>query len=338
VDRILIGDSCEVLVDRGVSGGLLPERTDREKAAILTQPGARAVATGLAASMGVEHLIVDLPDREEAKTLDTVGLVYDRLAEFNLGRHDTVVGVGGGAVTDVAGFVAATWLRGVESVLVPTTMLGAVDAAIGGKTGINVGGKNLVGAFWHPSRVVVDLDVLDRLPGAIRLEGDAEALKTGLIGDPEIVTEYERSGGRASLDVIVPRSIAVKAAVVDEDFRESGRRAILNFGHTIGHAVEIATGLPHGFAVSVGMVAAGLVSERRYGFDHSWLSHLVFAIGLPVAAAGVSVDTCRELIARDKKRSAEGIRMVLLRAVGDPVLDTVTDEELDVALRSIGAE
>lgn len=338
MDRILIGGASEIVVDRGISGGVLPERKDREKAVVLTQPGARAVAADLASSMDAEHLIVELPDREEAKSLGTLGVVYDRLAEFNLGRHDTVVGVGGGAVTDLAGFVAATWLRGVESVLVPTTMLGAVDAAIGGKTGINVGGKNLVGAFWHPSRVVVDLDVLDRLPDAIRLEGDAEALKTGLIGDPEIVTEYERAGGRASLDVIVPRSIAVKAAVVNEDFRESGRRAILNFGHTIGHAVEVVTGLPHGFSVSVGMVAAAAVSNRRYGFDHTWLSRLVFSIGLPVAAAGVPVDTCRELVARDKKRSAEGIRMVLLRAVGDPVVETVTEDELDLALRSIGAE
>lgn len=338
MDRILIADASEILVGRGLLDQVLPARPSREKVAVLTQPGAQSIGEQVASSLSIESTLIRLPDRDEAKSLKTVGDIYDRLAELNVGRHDTIVGVGGGSVTDVAGFVAATWLRGVESVLVPTTMLAAVDAAIGGKTGINVGGKNLVGAFWHPSRVVVDLDVLDRLPPAIRLEGDAEALKTGLIGDAAIVAEYERSGGEATLDVVVPRSIAVKAAVVEEDFRESGRRAILNLGHTIGHAVEIVAGIPHGHAVSIGMVAAGVVSNRRYGFDHRWLTDLLFSIGLPVAAAGVSAGACRDLVARDKKRSSDGVRMVLLQGIADPVVEPVTDDDIDLALHAIGAE
>lgn len=335
--RILIDDISEILVGRGTPRVLLPERLGRAKVAVLTQPGAKHVASGIVDRLGVEFEVIELPDREAAKRLETVGDVYDRLARFNLGRQDTVVGVGGGAVTDVAGFVAATWLRGVESVLVPTTMLAAVDAAVGGKTGINVGGKNLVGAFWHPSRVVIDLDVLEELPSEIRLEGDAEALKSGLIGDPEIVAEYRRAGSEASLEIVVPKSIAVKAAVVSEDFREGGRRAILNFGHTIGHAVEIVAGIPHGHAVAVGMVAAGVVSNSRHGFDHEWLTELLSRIGLPVASAGVSIRACRDLVARDKKRTGDGVRMVLLRDVGDPVVEPVTDEEIDLALRAIGA-
>ncbi len=338
MDRILIANVSEILVGRGLLGEVLPPRATRQKVAVLTQPGAQSIGEQVASSVSTESVLIRLPDRDEAKSLQTVGVVYDRLADLNLGRHDTIVGVGGGAVTDLAGFVAATWLRGVESVLVPTTMLAAVDAAIGGKTGINVGGKNLVGAFWHPARVVVDLDVLDRLPKAIRLEGDAEALKTGLIADPVIVEEYARAGGEALLDVIVPRSIAVKAAIVEEDFRESGRRAILNFGHTIGHAVEVVAGIAHGFAVSVGMVAAAVISNRRHGFDHRWLTDLLFSLGLPVAAAGIPAGACLELVARDKKRTADGIQMVLLRGVADPVVEPVSDDELDVALHAIGAE
>ena len=338
MERLLAGADAEILVGRGLPVSL-PERSGREKVALLTQPGRpSAVAKAVASQIpDVETRVIELPDRESAKELDVVGDVYDELADFNLGRHDTILAIGGGALTDVGGFVAATWLRGVESVLIPTTLLGAVDASIGGKTGINRRGKNLVGAFWHPSRVIVDLDHLDDLPLALRLEGAAEIIKAGCIADPVIVEQYAQDGIDADLDLVVPRAIAVKAGIVRDDFRESGRRALLNFGHTIGHAVELLAPLPHGLAVSVGMVAAGFVSSRRYGFDVGWLTDLLFSTGLPVAAAGVSKTAAVELIARDKKRSAEGIRMVLLRAIGDPVVEPVSSDEIVAALDAVGA-
>jgi 3-dehydroquinate synthetase len=136
---------------------------------------------------------------------------------------------------------------------------------------------------------------------------------------------------------VVPRAIAVKASIVGEDFRESGRRALLNFGHTIGHAVEILAPLPHGLAVSVGMVAAGVVSNRRYGFDVGWLTDLLFSTGLPVAAAGVSRSAALDLIARDKKRTSDGVRMILLRSISDPVIDVVSSDEVQAALDAVGA-
>ena len=261
---------------------------------------------------------------------------YRWLAEVSLGRYDTIVGVGGGAATDMAGFVAATWLRGVESVMVPTTMLGAVDAAIGGKTGINLEGKNLVGAFHLPSRVIVDLDVLETVPASLRLEGLAEALKAGLVADPVLVELFERHGASAPLDQVVTRSIKVKAEVVSADYREDGRRAILNFGHTIGHGVEMAAGMPHGMAVAVGMVAAGAVSAARYGFPAQWLTDVIFSLGLPVSAFGVSHDSVVGFVGKDKKRTADGTRMVLLRSVGDPVVDLVDDAEIDLGLAAVG--
>jgi 3-dehydroquinate synthetase len=336
VETISITDSSQVVFGR--DQGVLPARSDREAVAILTQPGAAAgVAREVVESItGLRTTVYELPDREAAKELEVLGGVYDMLAEFNLGRHDTIVGVGGGAVTDTAGFVAATWLRGVESVLVPTTLLGAVDAAIGGKTGINRAGKNLVGAFWLPSRVVVDLELLAALPEPLLREGAAEVLKAGLLADPEIVDAYAKTGLAADIGFVVPRAIGVKATIVRDDLTEQGGRALLNLGHTIGHAVERLTAMPHGHAVAVGMVAAAVISNARYGFDHSWLTALLFELGLPVAAAGVSLPAATMLIERDKKRTSDGIRMVLLRGIGDPVVDVVGEEELEVGMRAVG--
>lgn len=333
--RVMIGDVCEIVIERGLSADLLPERSGREQVVVITQAPVRDHAERVVEAIG-DGSIIEVPDRDRAKTWDVVRDIYDELAERNVGRGDTLLGVGGGAVTDLTGFVAATWLRGIESVLVPTTLLGAVDAAIGGKTGINHAGKNLVGAFWHPSRVHVDLDVLDALDERLKLEGTAEIVKAGFIADPRILGEYRARGAAAHLDVVVPAAIAVKAEVVSSDFREGGRRAILNFGHTIGHGVEAVTGMPHGFAVSIGMVAAGAISAVRFGFDSAAMTELLFGLGLPVAAAGTSRQAVLEKVARDKKRTSDGIRMVLLRSVGDVEVTPVTADELDVGLAAIG--
>ncbi|MDX1447974.1 MAG: 3-dehydroquinate synthase family protein [Acidimicrobiia bacterium] len=334
MEQIRVADTSTVIFG---SGPLLDDRQTRERVVVLTQPGTpAAIARRLAEECECPAVVHELPDRERAKDLETLGEIYDILGEHNVGRHDTVAGVGGGALTDVAGFAAATWLRGVESVLAPTTLLGAVDAAIGGKTGINRNGKNLVGAFWVPTRVLVDLDVLAALPEPLLREGAAEALKAGLLADRAIVDEYDRAGLEADLSVIVPAAIRVKADVVNTDLRESDRRAILNFGHTIGHAVELLAPMSHGHAVSVGMVAAAVISHHRYGFDHRWLTDLLFGMGLPVAAAGVPMAAAASLIERDKKRTADGVRMVLLRDVGEPVVDVVGAEELELGMRAVG--
>lgn len=335
MDRILIGDATEILIDRGLPRDLLPPRLGRARVVVLTQPGAHATAKTVAQRLGTSDLKV-LPDRDRAKTWQVAAEVYEWLASLAVGRADTLVGVGGGAVTDLAGFVAATWLRGIEYVNVPTTLLAAVDAAIGGKTGLNLAGKNLIGAFWHPSRVVVDLELLEDNPEELRLEGMAEALKAGLIGDPELVKLFERCRRESPLEEVVSRAVRVKAAVVEADFREVGRRAVLNLGHTIGHAVERVAGLPHGHAVAVGMVAAAEVSAARYGFPTGWLTELILSLGLPVAAAGSSRDAVIGLIGLDKKRTSTGIRMVLLRDVADPVVEAVTSAEIDRALKAVG--
>lgn len=330
----------EIVIGRGaLAGPLLPERASRRGVLVVTQPPAAEIARRVAERVlaeGLDSEVMVVPDRDQAKTLDVAAACFRRLNAMALTRHDTVVGVGGGAVTDLAGFVAATYLRGVEAVYVPTTLLGAVDAAVGGKTGLNLDGKNLVGVFRHPTRIVIDIDVLEALPEDLLREGTAEALKAGLIADPRIVELYEAHGLAAPLEEVVDRAVAVKAAIVSADFRETGRRAWLNYGHTIGHGVELAAGLSHGHAVAVGMVAEGAVSARLMGFTDSGRQRDVIAgLGLPVAASGADGAAVRRLMRLDKKRTSAGLRMTLLRAIGDPVVMPVDEDAVAHALDAV---
>ncbi|HSG78472.1 MAG TPA: 3-dehydroquinate synthase family protein, partial [Acidimicrobiia bacterium] len=319
---------------------VLDDRAGRRRVAVIAQPGVARLARSLARdirSLGLRAEVRIVPDREAVKTLEAVGEIYLWLNDLGLTREDTIVGMGGGALTDAAGFVAATYLRGVEAVYVPTTLLGAVDAAVGGKTAVNVGGKNLVGAFAHPRRVVVDADVLDRLPVEIVREGAAEALKAGLIGDVELVELYERAGLDADVEEVVRRAVAVKAGVVGRDFTESGERAHLNYGHTVGHAVEVAAPMSHGHAVAVGMVAAGRVSALVAGFaDEERQRAAIERLGLPTSAPGVRRDEALRLMALDKKRAPDGLRFVVLEAIGRPSVRVVDPATLDAALHAVG--
>lgn len=340
MESILIGPESQILIGRGLPEPLLPPNSARRRAVVITQPGASAVAERVverAGAGGVEVSRLLMPDRDEAKSLAAVEKAYHHLADFGLGRQDTVIAVGGGAVTDAGGFVAATWMRGVELVHVPTTLLAAVDAAIGGKTAVNLAGKNLVGVFWHPRRIAIDLDVIEALPLPLRSEGAAEAIKAGLLAAPEIVTAYLEHGLEADVEVVVPAAARVKADVVAADFRETGNRALLNLGHTIGHGIEFAAGISHGRAVAIGLVAAAAVSERLCGFaETDTVIRALEAAGLPTRSPTVEREEVLTLVGRDKKRTAEGIRMVLLEGIGRPVLRQVTDEDLAAGLTAVG--
>lgn len=331
---------CEIAVGRGVARGdvrgtIIPQTTRPQRTAVFAQPGSRSIAEDIASSL--DGAVRILPDRDEAKRLAVVEDCYLWLNELGFTRSDLVVAVGGGALTDVAGFVAATYLRGVPIVLVPTTMLAAVDAAIGGKSGVNAGGKNLAGVFRHPARVVIDTAIIGALPVELLREGAAEALKAGLIADERLVELYERDGLDADVVEVIIRAVGVKAEIVAADFTESGKRAFLNYGHTIGHAVEIAAGISHGAAVAIGMVAAGAVSQRRLGFAAATRQHAVITrLGLPTAAPPLDVAEVHRLVAFDKKRNAQGLRMTLLRDIGEPVLLPVDAGDVAVALEAIG--
>jgi len=236
---------------------------------------------------GVDAHTIEIPDAEDGKALNVAGFCWDVLGRIGLDRQGVVVGLGGGAVTDLAGFVAATWLRGVRLVNVPTTLLGMVDAAVGGKTGINTdAGKNLVGVFHEPQAVLVDLATLATLPPNELVAGMAEVIKGGFIADPRIL-ELVEADPKAALDPegdvlaeLVTRKIQVKADVVGKDLKESSLREILNYGHTLGHAIERRERYRwrHGAAISVGMVfvaelarwPAGSTTPRRTGIAASW--------------------------------------------------------------------
>lgn len=326
--EVPLGDrSYPVVVGHGAVdelAALVPGTARR--AVVVTQPG-----IPLTVDPGIEHEVVEIGVGEPAKRLATVEDLCRRFARAGLSRHDVVIGVGGGMVTDVAGFAAATYHRGTPVVHVATTLLGMVDAAIGGKTGVNLPeGKNLVGAFWQPSAVVCDLDALDTLPERERRCGLGEMAKYHfLTGDDLLV-----------LDLVdrVARCIEIKAEVVASDEREGGRRAILNYGHTLGHALEIATDhrLAHGEAVAVGLLyAAHLARELDRIDDARVAAHrevVVGEYGLDVSVpAGVSADALVGLMHRDKK-ALDGLTFVLDGPVGVEVVAGVDERYARAAL------
>ncbi len=274
---------------------------------------------------------------EEAKSLANVGRLYEELLRLEADRETFLVGIGGGVVCDVTGFVAATYLRGLRVGLVPTTLLAQVDAAIGGKNGVNLHGyKNLVGTIRQPKFVLCDLGLLGTLPPRERKNGLAEVLKHALIADEGLFAYLEENASAAAgleprvAARLVEDSIAVKAAIVEKDELESGERRLLNFGHTIGHALEKATGVPHGEAVSVGLaVATGLSAVRGMlaPQEAERVLRLLDALGLPrrteADPAGVF-----EGLRRDKKRAADRIRFVFLERIGKAVAAEMGLEEL----------
>jgi shikimate kinase / 3-dehydroquinate synthase len=274
-----------------------------------------------------------IPDAEQAKTLDVVAGCWDLLGAERFGREDVVVALGGGATTDVAGFVAASWLRGVRLVNVPTTLLAMVDAAVGGKTGINTAaGKNLVGAFHPPAGVVCDLTTLETLPAEDLRAGLAEVIKAGFIADPQILRLVEDDGGTgartpgsAVLRELVERAVAVKARVVSEDLREQGLREILNYGHTFAHAIERTEDYRwrHGDAVAVGMVFAAELAHAAGVLDDTGVQRhreLLAMVGLPVSYTGGTWPELLEAMTHDKKVRGNALRFVLLEDIGRPTV------------------
>jgi 3-dehydroquinate synthase len=332
--RIDVGGDYDVVIGRGVRDEVGAAFDERVAAVMVVHSAsvrelAEAIALDLRES-GRRAYLHEVPDAEAAKTAAVAARAWAALGLAGFTRSDAVVGVGGGAVTDLAGFVAATWLRGVAVVQVPTTLLAMVDAAVGGKTGINTEeGKNLVGAFHPPARVVCDLDALDSLPRADFVAGLAEVVKAGFIADPVILglLEAEPLGviesRHPSVPELVARSIAVKARVVAADLRESGLRETLNYGHTFGHAIEQVEGYTwrHGEAVSVGLVFAARLGELAGRTDASLAERHVAvlrSLGLPVTYRGDRWPDLLAAMRRDKKARGALLRFVVLDGLGRP--------------------
>jgi len=294
------------------------------------------------AALGREDAEVHIiPDGEEHKTLKTWSGVLDRLVDIRARRDATVIALGGGVVGDIAGFAAASYMRGVRLIHAPTTLLAQVDASVGGKTGVNhVQGKNLVGAFYQPAAVIIDSDTLATLPDREYAAGMAEVIKYGAIGDPGFFDWLVRHSTGVSrrepetIRVMIGESVRNKAGIVAQDETESGVRALLNFGHTFGHALESVTAYRrflHGEAVAIGMVTAAVLSEQRHLCPAGTANHLadlVGRFGLQVRIpSDLSVESLAEAMELDKKAVASGLRLVLLEDIGKAVVDQRSSRE-----------
>jgi 3-dehydroquinate synthase len=337
-----------------VGHGLLAEvpnmlGRDVQRVALLHPPTIIKTAERLShllTEAGLEPVRIDVPDAEAAKSVAVAERCWSILGTAGFTRSDAVVGLGGGATTDLAGFVAATWLRGVRALMVPTTVLGMVDAAVGGKTGINTAeGKNLVGSFHEPVGVVCDLEALSTLPHADVVAGLAEVIKCGFIADPEILTMIESDPASAVrpdssvLHELIKRGVSVKARVVAADFREttstgsSVGRELLNYGHTVGHAIERRERFAwrHGDAISVGMIyvaelarLAGRLDSATAGRHRAVLS----SVGLPTSYAADAFDDLMQIMARDKKARGSTLRFVILNGLASAEILAAPEEDL----------
>ncbi len=353
--RIPVGN-YDVVVGDGVVDDLVAYLSvdEAEQIALIASPGSKDVADRIADGLfAVQRrpMRIEVPDGEAAKDLRVAERVWQALGQAAFARTDLVVGVGGGAVTDLAGFVAATWLRGVHVIHVPTTLLGMVDAAIGGKTAINIeAGKNLVGAFHQPELVAADPTALATLPQPEYAAGLAEVVKAGFIADPAILELVERDPAAVLerrpevVGELVERSVRVKASVVSADPLEVGKREILNYGHTLAHAIEKDAGYGgwrHGDAVAVGLCYAAAVARRRRfnALDDATADRhraVLTALGLPTTYAPGAWPRLREAMRVDKKRRGSRLRFIVLDALAHPVvLDNPNESLLESAYEEV---
>ncbi|MFD6289390.1 3-dehydroquinate synthase [Streptomyces sp. NPDC060205] len=341
VTRIHVGGTAgsepyEVLVGRQLLGELGQLVGERAKRVAVIHPEALA-ETGDAlradlAEQGFEAVAIQVPNAEEAKTAEVAAYCWKALGQSGFTRTDVIIGVGGGSTTDLAGFVAATWLRGVRWIAIPTTVLAMVDAAVGGKTGINTAeGKNLVGAFYPPVGVLCDLAALDSLPVHDFVSGLAEIIKAGFIADPEILAliEADPQGARTPAGPhtaeLIERSIRVKAEVVSSDLRESGLREILNYGHTLAHAIEKNERYEwrHGAAVSVGMHFAAELGRLAGRLDDATADRhrtILESVGLPLTYRYDQWPKLLENMKVDKKSRGDLLRFIVLDGLAKPTV------------------
>ncbi len=341
--RGLLSQAAELMSGAGLKGRAFVV-TDRNVYAHFGQPLSENLARG-----GFEPVVNMLNPGEQTKTLRTLEVLYDWLADARAERTDVVVALGGGVVGDLAGFLAATYLRGMPLVQIPTTLLAQVDSSIGGKTGVNhPKAKNLMGAFYQANLVIIDPAVLANLPAREFRGGLGEVVKYGVILDPELFDLLEAQQAQilkqdtAVIDHIVGRCAQLKLQVVGEDEREVGLRMVLNFGHTIGHAIEAATNyeaLLHGEAIAIGMSGAAQIAVALGKLDAGDCQRqqaLLKSLGLPYAARGLAWETVRDAMSLDKKTRSGRINWVLPTRIGTvEVTNEVPDDVVESVLKTL---
>ena len=354
MDEVTVVDvwRTRIKVGRGVINELPDVVMDMspDKVAVITDQGVieglGSIIEGALSAIKAPTEIFIAPRGEQAKSLDTVLRIVELMASEGFTRGSVVVGVGGGAILDLAGFISSIYMRGVGLVYVPTTTLAQADACVGGKTGVNLKGKNVVGAFYHPNAVIVDVSLLSRLPFDVYIEGFSEVVKHGVIaGDPYFSLIESRldailSRDERVLEEIIGWSVGLKASIVTKDPRDRGLRAVLNLGHTIGHAIEAYTGykISHGKAVSIGLVAELALAKNLLGFpdvDLERVKRVLTSLGLPTKPTIPLAEAARYIV-YDKKLVGGRIRMPLPRRLGDVALVEVSRGELEAWLGRLG--
>ncbi|MFM7013723.1 MAG: 3-dehydroquinate synthase [Actinomycetota bacterium] len=342
-----------VIIGRGLID-LVPDFLVGAKKVLIIHPIALTVsAEALRDSLverGFEAILAGVPDSEEAKRIEVAAFCWGILGKAEFSRTDFIIGFGGGTATDLAGYVAACWLRGVGIIQIPTTLLGMVDAAVGGKTGVNTAeGKNLVGAFHSPVAVIADLDTLESLPKNDLVAGFAEVVKCGFIRDTQILDLIEQDFVSAintksdSFVDLVRRAIEVKAKIVGADFRESGERELLNYGHTLGHAIELAERYKwrHGAAISIGMVFVAELARINGRLSMEAVErhrNILTMLGLPISYPASKWPVLLANMQIDKKARAGSLRFVVLDEIGKPtIMQAPTDEMLFAAFGEIAS-
>lgn len=337
-------NSYDIVIGRSLLDEIPKRLGEAVKKVLIIHPIALTVsAEALQASLnlaGFEALLAGVPDSEDAKRVEVAAFCWGILGKSDFTRSDAVIGFGGGSTTDLAGFVAATWLRGVSVIQVPTTLLGMVDAAVGGKTGINTAeGKNLVGSFHAPSSVIIDLDTLETLPRNELLASYGEIVKCGFIADERILEILENHLDAATniqsdeFRELIERCVQIKAKVVSEDLHDLGLREILNYGHTLGHAIEHNERYQwrHGVAVAIGMVFVAELAQLAGKLSPEVVDRhrtILKSLGLPTSYRASEFEKLLATMQRDKKSRAGSLRFVVLDGIGKPTILTAPSVEL----------
>ena len=347
--------SYEIIINDGIlsrSGSIISALPLQKKAAVITNTTIAplylsALRKSLKeAAFSVSEIII--PDGEEHKNLAQMEKIYNALLSFNLDRNSFLIALGGGVVGDITGFAAATFLRGIPFVQIPTTLLAQVDSSVGGKTGVNLpGGKNMVGAFYQPGIVIIDPQVLTTLPARELMAGMAEVIKYAVISDAGFFSYLQGASEKAlrldpaTLSYVIKTCCAIKASITSKDETEKGIRSFLNFGHTIGHAVEALTSYrqyAHGEAVAMGMAAAAKLSSA-WGYcpdaAYQQVKALLEQYGLPAALPSFPLDDYIASMLKDKKKSGDSIQMVLMHEIGKVVLEKISVSNLQQAFRDL---
>lgn len=330
-----------IVIDKGIlpkSGNMIKEVTFAERVAVITDDTVDKLYSDVVmkslSDAGFETFKFVFPHGEKSKNISTFSSILEFLAESGLTRTDALVALGGGVVGDVAGFAAASYLRGIDFIQIPTTLLACVDSSVGGKTAIDLkAGKNLAGAFYQPKLVIADFETLSTLTDGIFADGMAEVIKYGVIFDKAFFEFLRDNEAKDNLEYVITRCVELKRDIVNADEKEKGVRALLNFGHTVGHAIEKCSGykIPHGSAVAVGMVIISRAAYKCSFCDENCtdiIASLNKKYSLPVST-DFSASELSSAAMADKKRAGDKIKLIIPEALGNCVIKSVPTSELE---------